>query len=131
MAMTTNDEGTKAQKFARFGAGGALSAGAVALIMYMRSEQGRAKLSAMLGSQFANIDEQLQAAVRENMPLIEESIDRLVEMLQQGVSSLSDEINRLGDEAKTRINQYVNVLDEGAKPAVDAKSGGTAQGESF
>jgi hypothetical protein len=125
MAMTTNDE-TKTQKFARFGAGGALSVGAVALIMYMRSEQGRAKLTAMLGTQFANIDEQLQAAVRENMPLIEESIDRLVEMLQQGVSSLSDEINRLGDEAKSRINQYVNVLDEGAKPAVDAKSGDTS-----
>lgn len=124
MAMTTNDEGTKAQKFARFGAGGALSAGAVALIMYMRSEQGRTKLAAMFGTQFANIDEQLQAAVRENMPLIEESIDRLVEMLQQGVSSLSDEINRLGDEAKSRINHYVNVLDEGAKPAVDAKSSG-------
>ena len=123
MAMTTNDE-TKGQKFARFGAGGALSAGAVALIMYMRSEQGRAKLASMFGAQFANIDEQLQAAVRENMPLIEESIDRLIETLQQGVSSLSDEINRLGEEAKSRIHQYVNVLDEGAKPAVDSKSSG-------
>lgn len=127
MAMTTNDEGTKGQRFARFGAGGALSAGAVALIMYMRSEQGRAKLASMFGTQFANIDEQLQAAVRENMPLIEESIDRLIEMLQQGVSSLSDEINRLGDEAKSRINEYANVLEEGAKPAVDSKSGGAAQ----
>jgi len=126
MAVTTNNEGTTAQKFVRFGAGGALSAGAVALIMYMRSEQGRSKLASLFGAQFANIDEQLQAAVRENMPLIEESIDRLIEMLQQGVSSLSDEINRLGDEAKSRINQYVNVLDEGAKPAVDSKSNGTS-----
>lgn len=125
MAVTTNDGETKGQKFARISAGGALSAGAVALIMYMRSEQGRAKLSSLLGSQFASIDEQLQSAVRENMPLIEESIDRLVEMLQQGVSSLSDEINRLGDEAKSRLNQYVNVLDEPAKPSVESKSGGT------
>ncbi len=125
MAVTTND-GTKGQMFARFGAGGALSAGAVTLIMYMRSEQGRTKLASLFGAQFANIDEQLQAAVRENMPLIEESIDRLIEMLQQGVSSLSDEINRLGDEAKSRINQYVNVLDEGAKPSVESKSGGTS-----
>lgn len=123
MAMTANDQGTTGQKFARFGAGGALSAGAVALIMYMRSEQGRTKLAALFGAQFANIDEQLQHAVRENMPLIEESIDRLLEMLQQGVSSLSDEINRLGDEAKSRINEYANVLDEGAKkPSVESKS---------
>jgi|SRR5690242_851696 uncharacterized protein YicC (UPF0701 family) len=124
MAVTTHDGETKGQKFARIGAGGALSAGAVALIIYMRSEQGRAKLSAMLGSQFANIDEQLQNAVRENMPLIEESIDRLMEMLQQGVSSLSEEINRLGAEAKLRINQYVNVLDEASKPSVESKTGG-------
>ncbi|GEM_PF-6272650 len=126
MAVTTQDQETKGQKLARFGAGGALSAGAVALIMYMRSEQGRTKLAAMFGSQFANIDEQLQNAVRENLPLIEESIDRLIEMLQQGVSSLSDEINRLGDEAKSRINQYVNVLEEPTKPAVESKSGGTS-----
>lgn len=126
MAMTTNDGDMKGQKMARIGAGGALSAGAVALIMYMRSEQGRAKLSAMLGSQFASIDEQLQHAVRENMPLIEESIDRLVEMLQQGVSSLSEEINRLGGEAKLRINQYVSVLDEPNKPSVESQSGGTS-----
>ncbi|MHB8644987.1 MAG: hypothetical protein ACYDAR_04260 [Thermomicrobiales bacterium] len=122
MAVTAKEHEMMAQKMARIGAGGALSAGAVALIMYMRSEQGRTKLAALFGAQFANIDEQLQNAVRENMPLIEESIDRLIEMLQQGVSSLSDEINRLGDEAKARINQYINVLDEPAKPAVDAKS---------
>jgi len=125
MAVTTNDQETKGQKLARLGAGGALSAGAVALIMYMRSEQGRAKLASLLGTQFASIDEQLQSAVRENMPLIEESIDRLVEMLQQGVSSLSDEIARLGDEAKARINQYVNVLEEPTKPAVESGSGGS------
>ncbi len=126
MAVTTNDQESKGQKAARFGAGGALSAGAVALIMYMRSEQGRTKLSSMFGAQFANIDEQLQNAMRENMPLIEESIDRLIEMLQQGVGSLSDEINRLGSEAKSRINQYVNVLEEGTKPPVESKSGGTS-----
>ncbi len=119
MAVTTNTEGSKGQKAARFGAGGALSAGAVALIMYMRSEQGRSKLTSLFGAQFANIDEQLQSAVRENMPLIEESIDRLVEMLHQGVSSLSDEITRLGDEAKSRINQYVNVIDEQSKSPSD------------
>ncbi|MDQ6603722.1 MAG: hypothetical protein M3Z19_13455 [Chloroflexota bacterium] len=120
MAVTTNDQGTKGQKAARLGAGGALSAGAVALIMYIRSEQGRNKLTSLFGSQFANIDEQLQGAMRENMPLIEESIDRLIEMLQQGVSSLSEEINRLGDEAKSRIHQYVNVLDEQAKPSSES-----------
>ncbi len=115
MAVTTHDQETKGQKAARLGAGGALSAGAVALIMYMRSEQGRSKLSSLFGSQFANIDEQIQGAIRENMPLIEESLDRLIEMLQQGVSSLSDEINRLGDEAKARINQYANVIEESSK----------------
>lgn len=124
MAVTTNEQETKGQKLARLGAGGALSAGAVALIMYMRSEQGRAKLASLLGAQFASIDEQLQSAVRENLPLIEESIDRLVEMLQQGVSSLNDEIVRLGDEAKARINQYVNVLEEPSKPSVESRSGG-------
>jgi hypothetical protein len=113
VAMTTSNEGT-GQKVARYGAGGALAAGAVALIMYMRSEQGRAKMTAMFGAQFANIDEQLQGAIRENMPLIEEAIDRLIETLQQGVNSLSGEIDRFGAEAKERLHTYVNVIDEHA-----------------
>ena len=113
--MTTNDEGT-GSKLARYGAGGALAAGAIALIMYMRSEQGREKLTSLFGAQFANIDEQLQSAVHENMPLIEEAIDRLIETLQQGVQSLSGEIDRLGAEAKERLNQYVMVIDEHASP---------------
>ncbi len=126
MAVTTNTEGSKGQKAARFGAGGALAAGAVALLMYTRSEQGRTKLASLFGAQFANIDEQLQGAVRENMPLIEESIDRLIEMLQQGVSSLSEEITRLGDETKSRISQYVNVLDEQSQSSGASKNGGTS-----
>ncbi len=113
MAITAKNEGT-GQKMARYGTGGALAAGAVALIMYMRSEQGRSKMTTMFGAQFANIDEQLQGAIRENMPLIEEAIDRLVETLQQGVKSLSGEIDRFGDEAKQRIQTYVNVIDEHA-----------------
>lgn len=108
---TSNDQGT-GQKVARYGAGGALAAGAVALIMYMRSEQGRSKMTTLFGAQFANIDEQLQGAIRENMPLIEEAIDRLIETLQQGVSSLSGEIDRIGSEAKDRIHQYANLIEE-------------------
>lgn len=116
---TSNDQGT-GQKVARYGAGGAFAAGAVALIMYMRSEQGRSKMTTLFGSQFANIDEQLQGAIRENMPLIEEAIDRLIETLQQGVNSLSGEIDRLGSEAKGRINQYATVIEE--------RSGGSGSG---
>lgn len=112
MAITTsNDEGS-GQKLARYGAGGALAAGAIALIMYMRSEQGRNKMTTLFGSQFANIDDQLQSAIRENMPLIEEAIDRLIDTLQQGVNSLSGEIDRFGSEAKDRLHQYVNVIEE-------------------
>jgi hypothetical protein len=113
MAVTTNNEGA-GQKVARYGAGGALAAGAVALIVYMRSEQGRSKMTTLFGAQFANIDEQLQGAIRENMPLIEEAIDRLMETLQQGVSSLGGEIDRFGAEAKQRLHTYVNVIDEHA-----------------
>jgi hypothetical protein len=113
VAVTTSNEGT-GQKVARYGAGGALAAGAVALIMYIRSEQGRSKMTAMFGEQFANIDTQLQGAIRENMPLIEEAIDRLIETLQQGVSSLGGEIDRFGAEAKERLHTYVNVIDEHA-----------------
>ncbi len=117
MAMTTDTNGTM-NKVTRYGAGGALAAGAVALIMFMRSERGKEKMNAMMGPQFAGIEQQLQDAIHENMPLIEESIDRLIELLQQGVQSLSDEINRFGDEAKTRINDYATVL--------PAKAGGGA-----
>lgn len=114
MTVTTSNEQGTGQKLARYGAGGALAAGAIALIMYTRSEQGRAKMTAMFGAQFANIDEQLQGAIRENMPLIEEAIDRLIDTLQQGVNSLSGEIDRLGVEAKDRLHQYVNVIGEHA-----------------
>ncbi|MGI8858459.1 MAG: hypothetical protein ACR2JW_22180 [Thermomicrobiales bacterium] len=110
MAMTSNDG--MGQKMARYGTGGALAAGAVGLIMYMRSEQGRTKMTAMFGAQFANIDDQLQGAIRENMPLIEEAIDRLIDTLQQGVKSLGGEIDRFGEEAKQRLHTYVNVIDE-------------------
>ena len=103
--MTTENRGS-GSKLARFGAGGALAAGAVALLLYLRSEQGREKMTALFGEQFANIDEQIQGAMRENMPLIEEAIDRLIDTLQQGVSSLSDEIDRLGDEVKSRLGDY-------------------------
>jgi hypothetical protein len=119
MAVTTSNEGT-GQKVARYGAGGALAAGAIALIMYMRSEQGRARMATMFGAQFANIDEQLQGAIRENMPLIEEAIDRLIDTLQQGVNSLNGEIDRFGAEAKQRLYQYVNVIDEHAGPGSSA-----------
>ena len=114
MAVTTNDEQGTGQKLARYRTGGAIAAGAVALMMYLRSEQGRAKMTAMFGAQFANIDEQLQGAIRENMPLLEEAIDRMIETLQQGVQALSGEIDRLGGEAKDRLHQYVNVIDEHA-----------------
>jgi ABC-type phosphate transport system auxiliary subunit len=126
MAVTTNNEQGISSKFARYGTGGAVAAGAVALIMYMRSEQGRSKLTSMFGEQFANIDDQLQGAIRENMPLIEESIDRVVEMLQQGVSSLSGEINRLADEAKQRIHQYAATLDEGSGARAEQVGSGTS-----
>ncbi len=125
MAVTTSNTQGIGSKFARYGTGGAVAAGAVALIMYMRSEQGRSKMSALFGAQFANIDDQLQGAIRENMPLIEESIDRLVEMLQQGVSSLSEEINRFGAEAKQRLDQYATSLEEGTAP--EKVGSGTAQ----
>ncbi len=105
MAVTTENQ-AMGSKLARYGAGGLLAAGAVALLMYLRSEQGRQKMVTLFGEQFANIDEQIQAAMRENMPLIEEAIDRLIDTLQQGVSSLSEEINRLGDEVKGRLHDY-------------------------
>lgn len=114
MAVTTSNEQGAGQKVARYGAGGALAAGAIALIMYLRSEQGRDKMTAMFGAQFANIDDQLQGAIRENMPLIEEAIDRLIDTLHQGVNSLNGEIDRLGSEAKNRLHQYVNVIEERA-----------------
>ncbi len=105
MAVTTENQ-AMGSKLARYGTGGLLAAGAVALLIYLRSEQGRQKMVTLFGEQFANIDEQIQAAMRENMPLIEEAIDRLIDTLQQGVSSLSEEINRLGDEVKERLQDY-------------------------
>ena len=116
MAMTATDRENGSTpgmlpKLARVGAGGALTAGALALLLYARSEQGKQKMIALFGAQFESIEEQIQAAVRENMPLIEEAIDRLIDTLQQGVSSLSDEINRLGGEAKQRITQYAALAE--------------------
>jgi hypothetical protein len=116
MAVTTTNDQGSGSKLARYGAGGAIAAGALALIIYARSEQGREKLTSLFGAQFANIDGQLQSAVHENMPLIEEAIDRLLETLHQGVQSLNGEIDRLGDEAKQRLHQYVMVIDERAGP---------------
>ncbi len=110
MAMTTTGADGGLQKFARFGGGVVLAAGAAAFIVYARSEQGKQKMTELFGAQFGNIEEQLQIAIRENMPLIEEAVDKLVETLLQGVASLTDEINRLGGETKSRISTYADTL---------------------
>jgi hypothetical protein len=110
MAVTTTDSGGAVQKLARYGAGGVLAAGALALIVYARSEQGRQKIAALLGEQFGTIEGQLQTAIRENLPLIDEAIDRLVETLHQGVSSLSEEIDRLGEMLRDRVHDYAHAL---------------------
>lgn len=110
MAVTTTNGGGGVQKVARFGGGLVLAAGAAAFIIYARSEQGKQKMTELFGAQFGNIEAQLQIAIRENMPLIEEAIDKLVETLLQGVSSLTDEINRLGGETKHRIATYADTL---------------------
>src|SRR5438270_11144232 len=119
MAMTTTESGGPMQKLARYGAGGALAAGAAALLVYARSEQGKQKIAALFGEQFDAIEGQLQMAIRENMPLIEEAIDRLLETLHQGVNSLSDEIDRLGDTLRGRITEYANAIPAEASPASD------------
>src|SRR5262245_39701855 len=110
MAITTTDSGRPRQKLARYGAGGALAAGALALIVYARSEQGKQKIVALFGEQFETIESQLQTVIRENIPLIEEAIDRLVEVLHQGVNSLSEEIDRLGDTVRGRIHEYAYAV---------------------
>lgn len=107
--MTTTDGGGL-QKVARVGGGALLAAGAAAFIVYARSEQGKQKMTELFGAQFGNIEQQLQIAIRENMPLIEEAIDKLVETLLQGVGSLTEEINRLGGETKNRISTYADTL---------------------
>lgn len=119
MAMTTTDSNGPVQKLARYGAGGALAAGAVALIVFARSEQGKQKIAALLGDQFGAIEGQMQMAIRENMPLIEEAIDRLLEVLHQGVNSLSEEIDRLGDTARSRIHEYAHAIPAEASPSSD------------
>lgn len=113
MAVTaTNDQSKLGPRFARYGTGAAIAAGAVAIILFARNERGKEKMAELFGAQFGNLDEQLQVAIRENMPLIEEAIDRLIETLQQGVSTLGDEINRLGGEAKNRLSEYATVIPE-------------------
>lgn len=109
---TTNDPSKLGARLARYGAGAAIAAGAVAVILFARNERGKEKMAEMFGAQFGNLDEQLQVAIRENLPLIEEAIDRLIETLQQGVSTLSEEINRLGGEAKNRLSEYATVIPE-------------------
>lgn len=116
MAVTTTDDKSAGSKLARYGTAGALAAGAVALIVYMRSQQGRERMTTLFGAQFANIDAQLQEALRDHMPLIEEAIDRLVETLHQGVQSLSAEIDRLGEDAKVRLHEYASLISEHAGP---------------
>ena len=116
MAVTTDSGGPK-QKVARYSAGGALAAGAVALLVYARSEQGKQKIAALFGAQFEMVEGQLQMAIRENMPLIEEAVDRLLEVLHQGVNSLSEEIDRLGDTLRTRVHDYANSIPAEASPA--------------
>lgn len=118
MAMTTTEGGGAMQKVARYGGGAALAAGALALIVYARSEQGKQKIAALFGEQFDAIEGQIQTAIRENMPLIEEAIDRLLETLHQGVNSLSDEIDRLGDTLRSRITEYANSIPAEAGPAI-------------
>jgi hypothetical protein len=120
MAVTTTESGGAMQKLARYGMGGALAAGALALIVYARSEQGKQKIATLFGEQFDAIEGQLQTAIRENMPLIEEAIDRLLETLHQGVNSLSDEIDRLGDMARARINEYANAIPAEASSTSDS-----------
>jgi hypothetical protein len=123
MAMTTTDSGGPMQKLARYGAGGVLAAGAAALIVYARSDQGRQKLAALFGAQFETIEGQLQDAIRENMPLIDEAIDRLVETLHQGVNSISGEIDRLGDMVRDRINDYAKAIPATASGGSDQSTG--------
>jgi hypothetical protein len=107
------------QKLARYGAGGALAAGALAVIVFARSEQGKEKIAALFGEQFSAIEGQMQTAIRENMPLIEEAIDRLLEALHQGVNSLSEEIDRLGDSVRSRLHEYANAIPAEASAASD------------
>src|SRR5215472_1142082 len=119
MAVTTTDSSGTAQKLARYGTAGAVAAGAVALFVYARSQQGRDKIASLVGEQFGTIESQLQVAMRENLPLIEEAIDRLVETLHQGINSLSEEVDRLGDMLRERVHDYAHSLPAEASPGPD------------
>lgn len=107
--MAQNDANSGLMKLKQYGSTGLLVAGAVALISFLRSEGGREKLHGVMGGQLSNLEEQLQVALNDNMPMVEEAIDRLVETLQQGIGSVNDEITKYADEAKSRIREYATT----------------------
>ncbi len=97
------------EKLKQYGGTALLAVGGFALVSFLRSESGRNRMQTLMGGQFANIEGQIQTALSDNMPMIEEAVDKLAETIQQGVSSINDEIVHYAEEIKARIREYATV----------------------
>jgi len=114
MSMSKTEGNNRLAKITQYGTTGALVTGAVVLISYLRSEGGRDRINTLMGGQLSGLEGQLQAAIQENMPMIDEAIDSLAEAIKQGVTTLTTEVTRYADEAKMRVRDYA------AAPALSA-----------
>ncbi len=106
MTVSKVDDNDRMTKVKQYGTTGMLVAGAFAAIAYLRSEGGRERMNTLLGGQLSGLENQLQAAIQENMPMLDEAIDSLAETIKQGIASLNNEVTHYADEVKMRIRDY-------------------------
>lgn len=106
MSVSKMDDNDRMTRVKQYGTTGVLVAGAFAAIAYLRSGGGRERMNTLLGGQLSGLESQLQAAIQDNMPMLDEAIDGLAETIKQGIASLSDEVTHYADEVKMRIRDY-------------------------
>lgn len=109
MAVTNTGENDTMTKVKQYGSTGLLVVGAFALISFLRSQNGRERINTLLGGQFSGVEDQIKTGILQNWEMIEESVDSLVQQLQQGITSLGQEVDKYADEAKQRIHDYASV----------------------
>lgn len=121
MAMENMDGNDTLAKVKQYGSTGLLVAGAFALVSFLRSQGGRERVNTLLGGQFSGVEDQIKAGILQNWEVIEESIDTLVQQVQQGVTSLGKEVDKYADDVKHRIHEYATA------PALPATTTTTTQ----
>jgi len=109
MTVSKMDDNDRMTKVKQYGTTGVLVAGAFAAIAYLRSGGGRERMNTLLGGQLSGLESQLQTAIQENMPMLDEAIDSLAETIKQGIASLNNEVTHYADEVKMRIRDYASA----------------------